>query len=210
MMKKYITRFLLLTSLVMALAACGGGESAQEDEGGVAIKSGEENAATDSKVPEFEFTTQNNETLSNEDLEGTWWIADFIFTNCETVCIPMTNNMVKLQEKVNDENIDNVEFVSFSVDPDYDTPEVLQEYAEDYGADLSNWNFLTGYDFETIEDISMNGFKNMLAAPPEGDNQVVHGSYFFLVNPEGEIVSPYSGMESEQMDAIVADLKKMQ
>lgn len=210
MMKKYITRFLLLTSLVMALAACGGGESAQEDEGGVAIKSGEQNAASDSKVPEFEFTTQDNETLSNEDLEGTWWIADFIFTNCETVCIPMTNNMVKLQEKVNDENIDNVEFVSFSVDPDYDTPEVLQEYAEDYGADLSNWNFLTGYDFETIEDISMNGFKNMLAAPPEGDNQVVHGSYFFLVNPEGEIVSPYSGMESEQMDAIVADLKKMQ
>lgn len=209
MMKKYITRFLLLTSLVMALAACGGGESAQEDEGGVAI-GGDQAATTEKKVPEFEFTTQDNETLSNEDLEGTWWIADFIFTNCETVCIPMTNNMVKLQEKVNEENIDNVEFVSFSVDPDYDTPEVLTEYAEDYGADLSNWNFLTGYDFETIEDISMNGFKNMLAAPPEGDNQVVHGAYFFLVNPEGEILSPYSGMESEQMDAIVEDLKKMQ
>src|SRR5699024_11930906 len=92
----------------------------------------------ESEVADFEFTDQDGESFSNEDLEGKWWVADFIFTNCETVCIPMTSNMVNLQQELEEKNIDNVELVSFSVEPDRDTPEVLTEYAEEYGADLSN------------------------------------------------------------------------
>src|SRR5690606_11784817 len=79
------------------------------------------------EVADFEFTTQDNETLSSEDLEGKWWIADFIFTNCTTVCLPMTYNMSQLQTALKEENLD-VNLVSFSVDPDYDTPEVLRKY----------------------------------------------------------------------------------
>src|SRR5574337_100997 len=94
------------------------------------------------KVDDFQFTTQDNESLGLKDLEGQWWIADFIFTNCTTVCLPMTANMAELQSRMKDENLD-VQLVSFSVDPDYDTPEVLKEYGERYQADFGNWSFLT-------------------------------------------------------------------
>src|SRR5690625_1886155 len=122
----------------------------------------------------------------------------------------MTSNMVNLQQELEEENIDNVELVSFSVDPDNDTPEVLTEYAEEHGADLSNWTFLTGYDFETIKDLSVGSFKSLVAPPPEGDDQVTHGTGFFLVNPDGEVIKNYDGKEVDEMDQIVEDLKNLQ
>ncbi|WP_156290490.1 SCO family protein [Oceanobacillus salinisoli] len=160
------------------------------------------------QVVDFEFTTQDNETLSLGDLEGEWWIADFIFTNCTTVCLPMTHNMSVLQSRLEEENLD-AQLVSFSVDPDYDTPEVLKEYGESYDADFSNWTFLTGYEFETIKELSIKSFKNLVAEPPEGSDQVTHGTSFFLVSPEGEVIKNYSGVDSSQLDSIVSDLKKV-
>ncbi len=161
-------------------------------------------------VADFNATTQDGDTLNRDDLKGKWWVADFIFTNCTSVCLPMTSNMKKLQDKLDDDGVENYHLVSFSVDPDYDTPEVLTDYAEQYEADLSTWSFLTGYDFDEIKDLSMNSFKSMLAPPPEGDDQVSHGTSFFLVNPEGEIIKNYKGIEADQMDQIVEDLKNLQ
>src|SRR5690625_7609028 len=112
----------------------------------------------------------------------------------------MTSNMVNLQQELEEENIDNVELVSFSVEPDRDTPEVLTEYAEEYGADLSNWTFLTGYDFDTIKELSIHRFKNIVEAAPEGEDQLTHGSYFFLVNPDREGLTTYRGVEIDEVD----------
>src|SRR5690625_4282451 len=103
------------------------------------------------KVAAFTFTTQDNDDLRLHDLKCEWWVAYFIFTNCTTVCLPMTTNMAELQNKLNEQDL-NAQRISFSVDPDYDSPEVLKEYGEGYGADFSNWSFLTGYDFETIKE----------------------------------------------------------
>lgn len=190
-MKKYIP--ILMLSFVFILAACG--------------KKVETNM--ESTVPDFEYTTQDESTLSKTDLEGKYWVADFVFTNCTTVCLPMTSNMASLQEKIAEANLDNVHLVSFTVDPETDSPEVLKEYAEEYGADLTNWTFLTGYDFETIKEFSIKNFKNIVEAPLEGDDQVTHGTHFFLVNPEGEIIKNYSGLESAGMDQIVEDLENL-
>lgn len=189
-MNKHI-RILLLCSILF-LVACG-----KEIE-----------ATMDSEVDDFAATTQDGKDLSNKDLEGQWWIADFIFTNCTTVCLPMTSNMSKLQDQIKEADLaENVQLVSFSVDPDYDTPEVLTEYAQQYDADLTNWTFLTGYDFETIQKISVESFQSALAPPPEGDDQVMHGTRFFLVNPEGVVIKSYKGTEANTIDEIVDDLK---
>lgn len=192
-MKKYI--HILTLSFVFVLAACGG-EKVETN--------------MESTVPDFEYTTQDGDTLSNEDLQGKYWVADFIFTNCTTVCLPMTSNMAILQEKLDEANLDNTHLVSFSVEPDRDTPEVLTEYADEYGADLTNWSFLTGYDFETIKELSIKSFKSIVEAAPDGEDQVTHGTHFFLVSPEGEIIKNYSGVETEQMDQIVADIENLQ
>lgn len=158
-------------------------------------------------VLDFEFTTQDNETLRLEDLEGQYWITDMIFTNCTTVCLPMTANMKTLQERLDEEGFDDIELVSFTVDPDYDTPEVLTDYGKSYDVDFSNWTFLTGYDFDTIKEISIKSFKSPLMEPLEGDDQVTHGTRFYLVNPEGKVVKFYDGVDSTEMEAIVEDVK---
>lgn len=158
-------------------------------------------------VLDFEFTTQDNESLELDDLKGKYWVADMIFTNCTTVCLPMTSNMKLLQDKMAEEDINDVQLVSFTVDPDYDTPDVLKEYGESYGADFSNWTFLTGYDFQTIKEISVKSFKSLLAEPPEGTDQVTHGTRFFLINPEGKVIKFYDGRLSAEMDTIINDLK---
>lgn len=156
-------------------------------------------------VAHFSFTTQENETLSLDDLHGEWWIADFIFTNCESVCLPMTSNMSILQEELEKEDV-NIQFVSFSVDPDYDTPEVLKEYGEMYEANFSNWYFLTGYDMQTIKELSIKSFRAFLKEPEPGSNQVTHDTRFFLVNPEGKIVKGYDGVDPSSIEDIVDDL----
>lgn len=193
-MKKYLGVILLAATIV--LTACGGGVEEKIEPN------------ISEEVNDFTFTTQDNEKLSLEDLKGDYWVADFIFTNCTSVCIPMTSNLVKLQQKVKEENI-NIQFVSFSVDPENDTPEVLTSYAKDYKADLDNWTFLTGYDFQTIKEFSIKSFKSMVAPPPEGEDQVTHGTSFFLVNPEGMAIKKYNGVQADSMDQILADLKAL-
>jgi len=194
-MKKAIVT-LLLSLLLVLLAACG--------------NSGPDIETNMSKdIPEFTYTSQEDEDFGSADLEGKWWVADFVFTNCTTACIPMTSNMALLQDMTKEEGIvDGLHFVSFSVDPDYDTPEVLTEYAEDYDVDLENWTFLTGYDFETIKEFSIKNFQNMVNEPI-GDDQVIHGTKFFLVNPEGEAVKSYDGMSGQEMDLILEDLQEI-
>lgn len=133
-------------------------------------------------------------------------IADFVFTNCTTVCLTMTPNMAMLQERFDEEGLD-AQLISFTVDPAYDTPEVLKNYGESYGADFSNWSFLTGYDFQTIKEFSIKSFKSLVEKPPEESDQVMHGTSFFLINPEGDVIKRYSGIESKEMDNIIQDLK---
>lgn len=175
----------------------------------VACGSPEIEETMDSEVQDFSATTQDEADFTEADFEGKWSVVDFIFTNCTTVCPPMTRNMVSLQADAKDAGVDQdkIQYVSFSVDPDYDSPEVLQEYIEEHGADTNNWTFLTGYSFDEITDISMESFKSMLAPPEEGDDQVMHGTWFFLVNPDGKIVKNYPGIQPSDMDDILEDLK---
>lgn len=198
---KYLRWFIIGFSIVF-IAACGAdpiqdGEQQQSEQG------------VSNHVGNFTAVTQADEAFNVTDLEGHWWVADFIFTNCTTVCLPMTANMGKLQDMLEEEELDDVKLVSFSVDPEYDTPEVLTEYAAENDADLDRWTFLTGYDFETIEQYSIDTFKNWVAPPPEGDDQVEHGTSFFLIDPEGNIVSHYSGTKVEQMDDIIEEIKQL-
>lgn len=192
--KFFIKLSALSLILILTLAACGDKEPIE--------------TSMSQEVADFEFTTQDNEKMGLKDLEGTYWIADFIFTNCTTVCLPMTSNMANLQEKINNEGLD-IQLVSFSVDPEYDTPEVLKEYSEEYNADLDNWTFLTNYDFQTIKELSIKSFKNMVSEPPDGSDQVTHGTSFFLVNPEGTVIKNYNGIQKDSMDDIFEDLKAL-
>ncbi|REJ05793.1 SCO family protein [Halobacillus trueperi] len=186
-------RFLLLSlfaGIVVFLAACGSNEL--------------ENTL-DWEVQSFEGTTQEGESFSTDDMEGKVWLANFIFTNCNTVCPPMTRNMVKIQEQLKEEGVD-AEIVSFSVDPTVDSPEVLKEFGKKYGVDHSNWSFITEYTQEEIAKFAQESFKTS-AVKTEGNDQVIHGTAFYLINEEGLVVKKYKGDTEVPFEQIVEDTK---
>ncbi|MBB6454850.1 protein SCO1/2 [Salirhabdus euzebyi] len=159
----------------------------------------------DFEIADFTYTNQNNEPVSLEELKGEFWVADFIFTNCNTVCPPMTGNMARLQQQLKEENLD-VQLISFSVDPTVDTPAVLKEFGDKYTQDYSNWNFLTGYTQEEIESFAAESFYT-LVTKADGNEQVGHGTSFYLVAPNGHAIKRYDGTKAASMQEIVQDIK---
>ncbi|MDT9024083.1 MULTISPECIES: SCO family protein [Rossellomorea] len=165
-------------------------------------------AETDYEVKEFSYTNQNNQEVGLNDLKGHVWIADFIFTNCETVCPPMTFNLSKLQEKLKKEGVEDYKIVSFSVDPENDTPDALKEYISNFEADTSKWELLTGYEFDEVKDLAEHSFRSIVADDPNSD-QMIHGTSFYLVNQKGTVVKTYSGNSDVPYDEIVQDMKTL-
>ncbi|MGD6815865.1 SCO family protein [Metabacillus sp. 113a] len=161
-----------------------------------------------SSVEDFEYTDQEGRPFGLEELKGSVWIADFIFTSCETVCPPMTAHMKKFQDMADEEKIP-VEIVSFSVDPEVDSPSRLKEFGQKSGTSFQNWHFLTGYSQEEIEDFSLKSFK-ALVKKPENEDQVIHGTSFYLIDKEGEVVKTYSGIEKTPYKEILDDAKRLQ
>ncbi|WP_147535980.1 SCO family protein [Bacillus marasmi] len=187
--KNFFLLILLLMSFI--LSACGPKE----------IPNAKNWAITD-----FTYTNQDEKSFGLSDLKGKVWVADFIFTSCADVCLPMTNNMAKLQKMLKDEGIKDVELVSFSVDPAVDTPERLKMFADNFEADYSNWNFLTGYTQQEIEQKGVKDFKTVVKKPEDQD-QVIHGTDFYLINQEGKIVKYYDGLDEIPYKEIIKDIK---
>ena len=152
-------------------------------------------------VPDFEFTDSNGETITREDMEGKVWVADFIFTTCTMACPIMTGNMNLIHKSFKNDN--NVRIISISVYPEYDTPEVLKEYASRYNANTDRWHFLTGPE-ESVKNIIKTGFKI-------GDYEdiIFHSEKFALVDVRGNIRGYYSGMETEDMSKLKKDIKRL-
>src|SRR5690625_3104332 len=159
------------------------------------------------EVQDFEYTDQDGNTFSKSELDGKVWIASMIFTNCTTVCPPMTANKVRLQQAL-DEAGAEAELVSFSVDPTVDTPEMLKQYISERGGTFDNWHALTGYTDKEIKDFAAKSFKT-LVQKPDGTDQVIHTTTFYLVNKEGKAIKGYNGQKAEEMQQIVEDVKKL-
>ncbi|RLQ97537.1 SCO family protein [Falsibacillus albus] len=157
-------------------------------------------------LKDFKFTDENNQAFGLKDMKGKVWITDFVFTSCTSVCPPMTHNMSELQKMVKKEGLKDVGFVSFSVDPTVDTPQGLKEYAAKYDADLATWHFLTGYSQDKIQDFALDNFQ-ALVKKPKNDDQVIHGTSFYLINKNGERVKSYSGVKDVPFDQIIKDIK---
>lgn len=159
-------------------------------------------------IQPFEFTDQHGEPFGMEQLKGKVWIADFIFTNCETVCPPMTFSMSEIQEELATQGLE-AEIVSFSVDPAVDSPEVLEAFIRNYTDDQSNWHLLTGYSQEEIEKFALEEFQTLVHKPKEAD-QVLHGISFFVISPDGVIVEDFNFTEPDLIPDIVKEVARYQ
>jgi protein SCO1/2 len=152
-------------------------------------------------VPAFELLNQNGQPFGSAQLAGKIWIADFIYTTCPGPCPMISGRMSELQKPLEKSD---VHLVSFSVDPEKDTPQVLRGYAEKLQADHARWDFLTGPK-SAIYKLSHDGFK--LAVSDGGDERgiPVHSTRMVLVDRHGQIRGYYDATEPDAVTKVLAD-----
>lgn len=138
------------------------------------------------KVPNFSFTNQNGNVISNKDYEGKVFLVEFFFTTCPTICPRMNDNLVQIQK--NFEGIENFGVASFTINPKYDTPEVLKTYAEKYGITNPNWHLMTG-DQNVIYELANKGFNLYTAEDDSVEGSFEHSGNFALIDKNGFIRS---------------------
>lgn len=159
------------------------------------------------EVPEFQLTERNGASFSRAALTGSVWVADFIFTRCPGICPLLSTRMATLQQQLQGETDHPIRLVSFSVDPEWDTPERLREYAERYHAHPTQWVFLTG-PTQTMTQLITQGFRLSVAAAPAGSQEpILHSDRLVLVDPFFRIRGYYHGSDVEDFDKLQQDIR---
>ena len=171
----------------------------------------------DYKIDDFSFINQDNDTITNDSLTGSIYVANFFFTSCPSICPTMTRNMSYLQDKLS--VFPNIRFLSHTVDPGNDTPEKLRSYVslmqqKNININLSNWDFVTGDKdklYESAADYFVNASVDSLA--PGG---FLHSEYFILIDKQGRVrsgidkngnaVGAYDGTNEVQMKDLINDI----
>ena len=175
------------------------------------------------EIPSFSLTDQLGRPVTSDDLKGRVVLANFIFTNCTEFCLTLTPRMAQVQERLKNDGLlgSDVALLSFSVDPEYDTPDVLLEYGELYGADHDSWRFLTG-PTEEMENIVTKGFKLAYTEVPQTldhlhpdgfihlhEYNVVHTNRLALVDGAGQVRAYYDGAVEWDIGLVLGDIRRL-
>jgi protein SCO1/2 len=150
----------------------------------------DERLPTIGQAPDFTLVSQDNVRVSLRDFRGKVVAVSFIYTYCTDVCPMLTAHMASVQEKLGSAFGPQIAFVSITVDPERDTPDVLKEYAQNFGADLKGWSFLTG-DPAMVNEV---GRKYGVIAKKAANGDVDHTLLTSLVDPNGILRVQYLGV----------------
>lgn len=155
-------------------------------------------------IPPFSFVDQERQTITDKNLDGKIYVADFFFTSCPSICPTMQRNMLTVAKAYQGKT--DFKLVSFSIDPRHDTIPVLKEYAEKLGAKADQWYFLLGKK----EDVYQLAEKNYLVSVSE-DKQAaggfVHQGWLVLVDKKGRVRGAYDGTDEKQVKQLIADVQ---
>ncbi|RWE70624.1 MAG: SCO family protein [Mesorhizobium sp.] len=150
----------------------------------------DERLPTIGQAPDFTLVSQDSVRVSLHDFRGKVVAVSFIYTYCTDVCPMLTAHMASVQEKLGSAFGPKIAFISITVDPERDTPDVLKEYAQSFGADLKGWSFLTG-DPAVVHEV---GRKYGVIAKKAANGDVDHTLLTSLVDPGGILRVQYLGV----------------
>lgn len=157
-------------------------------------------------LPGFTLIDQYGRSFSQAALAGRVWVANFIFTSCAGQCPIMTEQFRSLQRMFADE--DALTFVSFSVDPARDTPELLTAYAKQYGAD-PRWHLLTG-ERDALWALCREGFGLAVErTPASAAEPLTHSVRFVLVDRAGRLRGTYPATDAQAMVRLRRDVRQL-
>jgi protein SCO1/2 len=158
-------------------------------------------------TPAFSLFDQEGRIFSSDQLKGHIWLADFIFTECPGPCPRLSSRFQELGQML--ERTPDVKLVSFTVDPETDTPPVLKEYSKRFLADPARWYFLTGSE-EVVKALVVKQFLMPLIKNPGGkknsDGAYLHSTKVVLVDPDGQVRALYEGLGNEALQRILQDV----
>lgn len=155
------------------------------------------------QLPPFELTSQEGQTISQADLTEGVHVANFFFATCTGVCRKMSSQLSRVQETFRKDP--SVKIVSYTVNPEHDTVEVLQNYAAQYSAEPNQWYFLTG-DREQIYSLAQTGYQ----VPVEqvaGQQDFIHSEKLMLVDKEQRVRGIYDGLDPVDVDRLIIEIK---
>ena len=163
-------------------------------------------ARVQGRVPDFTLTDEGGRTVTRASLAGSVWIADFIFTRCAGQCPLMSSQMAVLQRTF--ERLPGVRLVSFTVDPEHDTPPVLAAYAARYGAAQGRWRFLTG-SREAVWRLAREGFRLGVGDGGSTQEPITHSVRLILVDQAGDIRGTYDATDAAAVQRLRANVRRL-
>ena len=158
----------------------------------------------DWNAPAFSFVDQDGKKVTNQDLRGHVWIADFFFTQCTSACPILTSKLLLLQKQLKSPGI---RFISFSVDPEHDSPEALKKYAQLWEGDESRWRLLST-DPNGLAAVA-SAMKVDVARVDDKDNPIRHSSLFMLVDSQGKVRGIYDSIDNDALNQLVEEAKSL-
>lgn len=159
------------------------------------------------KVPDFSFTNQDGKSITNKDYQGKVYVVEFFFTTCPTICPKMNDNLVQIQNTF--QGVDDFGIASFSINPEFDTIQVLKDYAEHYGISNPNWHLMTGRQ-EDIYKLANQGFNLYTAQEEEVEGGFEHSGNFALIDKNGFIRSRIvNGNPIIYYNGIISEVEKI-
>jgi protein SCO1 len=155
-------------------------------------------------VPEFALVNQRGQTQTLSSFRNTVWVANFIFTQCKTICPLMTAKMVQLQKKL---PTSDIQFVSFSVDPEHDTPEVLNTYANKWAPEEKRWT-LFSTDEKQLNQLTQ-GLRITAQKTPGQIDPIMHSSVFLLIDKNGFVRGMFDSDDRKDFKRLEEAVKSM-
>lgn len=155
------------------------------------------------RIPEFTFNDHHGEEFTEADLDGHIVVAEFFFTHCPTICPVMTTQMKRLSATTGG---DDLVIVSHTIDPERDTLERLQWYAENNAIDDPNWHFVYGPEYE-INALGNEGYMINAMRDEAAPGGYAHSQFFILLDKERHIRGYYDGTTTEEVDQLIKDIE---
>ena len=157
-------------------------------------------------IPDFSFTNQDGDEVTQDTFKDKIYIADFFFTTCPTICPIMKTQMLRVYEKYRDNS--EVLILSHTIDPKHDSVEVLHEFADRLGASSDIWHFVTG-DQDKIYDIGQNSYMVTSREDPDEPGGYLHSGAFLLIDKQRRIRGIYDGTKADKVDLLMKDIDKL-
>lgn len=154
-------------------------------------------------IPNFKVVDQDGDTITQANLAGKVYVADFFFTSCPSICPITEANMLTVQKHFR--NVDNFKLISFSIDPRHDSVGRLKRYATRLGADTRQWYFVNG-DEDEVDDLAQKGFMASAQKDSAAPGGYLHSGAFMLIDKDKRVRGVYNGTDTAEVARLVHDI----